>query len=242
MAFTLYGLAAALSAWVSGVVAEIITPQKTMLIGFVLWVYFSRAVYGLWPGPYQLRADFTVLRPARVWPIRCSSTPLSLPSSITWRSDSTSGGRWAGSGRFTLSASGFSEATFPASPSRISGKWVRCGCRCFSAPIGGIIALVSLRNIKTPRHMQNLTTREKFSELGRAATLLYTNRSILLSSIVRIINTLSLFGFAGDHADDVCRRTGVYHLRVAAGVGGLLLYHHLFQRFLGRTGRENGAG
>lgn len=27
-AFTLYGLAAALSAWVSGVVAEIITPQK----------------------------------------------------------------------------------------------------------------------------------------------------------------------------------------------------------------------
>jgi hypothetical protein len=42
--------------------------------------------------------------------------------------------------------------------------------------------------------MQNLTTRQKFSELGRAATLLYTNRNILLSSMVRIINTLSLFG------------------------------------------------
>ncbi|ENL3798842.1 cytochrome C biogenesis protein CcdA, partial [Enterobacter hormaechei] len=39
-AFTLYGLAAALSAWISGVVAEIITPQKTMLIGFVLWCVF----------------------------------------------------------------------------------------------------------------------------------------------------------------------------------------------------------
>ncbi|SUX84958.1 major facilitator superfamily transporter [Citrobacter koseri] len=61
---------------------------------------------------------------------------------------------------------------------------------------GGVIALVSLRKIETPRHMQNLTTREKFSELGRAVTLLYTNRSIMLSSIVRIINTLSLFGFA----------------------------------------------
>ncbi|MDP1001513.1 cytochrome C biogenesis protein CcdA, partial [Klebsiella pneumoniae] len=44
--------------------------------------------------------------------------------------------------------------------------------------------------------MQNLTTREKCSELGRAATLLYTNRNILLSSMVMIINTLSLFGFA----------------------------------------------
>ncbi|MVW45940.1 MFS transporter, partial [Enterobacteriaceae bacterium TzEc013] len=61
---------------------------------------------------------------------------------------------------------------------------------------GGIIAMVSLRSVKTPTHMHNLSTREKFAELGRAATLLYTNRSILLSSMVRIINTLSLFGFA----------------------------------------------
>ncbi|STS91983.1 ribitol/Xylitol/Arabitol transporter [Klebsiella variicola] len=35
-----------------------------------------------------------------------------------------------------------------------------------------------------------------FPSWGRAATLLYTNRNILLSSMVRIINTLSLFGFA----------------------------------------------
>ncbi|MCF0008936.1 cytochrome C biogenesis protein CcdA, partial [Enterobacter hormaechei] len=61
---------------------------------------------------------------------------------------------------------------------------------------GGIIAMVSLRSVKTPTHMHNLSTREKIAELGRAATLLYTNRSILLSSMVRIINTLSLFGFA----------------------------------------------
>ncbi|EQA7359460.1 TPA: cytochrome C biogenesis protein CcdA, partial [Enterobacter hormaechei] len=61
---------------------------------------------------------------------------------------------------------------------------------------GGVIAMVSLRSVKTPTHMHNLSTREKFAELGRAATLLYTNRSILLSSMVRIINTLSLFGFA----------------------------------------------
>ncbi|MGL5408913.1 MAG: MFS transporter, partial [Shewanella sp.] len=40
LAFTLYGLAAALAAWVSGVVAEIITPQKTMRIGFLLWCIF----------------------------------------------------------------------------------------------------------------------------------------------------------------------------------------------------------
>lgn len=39
-------------------------------------------------------------------------------------------------------------------------------------------------------------TREKLNELSRAITLLYTNRSIMYSSMVQIINTFSLFGFA----------------------------------------------
>uniref|UniRef100_UPI002D7F5BFA MFS transporter n=1 Tax=Klebsiella aerogenes TaxID=548 RepID=UPI002D7F5BFA len=55
-AFTLYGLAAALSAWVSGVVAEIITPRKTMFIGFVLWCVFHVLflVFGLGRANYTL--------------------------------------------------------------------------------------------------------------------------------------------------------------------------------------------
>ena len=55
--------------------------------------------------------------------------------------------------------------------------------------------LRALRNTETPRHMQNLTTREVL-RAGPRGDLIYTNRSIMLSSIVRIINTLSLFGFA----------------------------------------------
>ena len=38
LVFTIYGAAAALAAWSSGVVAEIITPQRAMRIGFILWV------------------------------------------------------------------------------------------------------------------------------------------------------------------------------------------------------------
>jgi hypothetical protein len=34
---------------------------------------------------------------------------------------------------------------------------------------GGVIALASLRHIQTPQHMQNLTTREKFAELGTSS-------------------------------------------------------------------------
>ena len=66
-AFTLYGLAAALSAWISGVVAEIITPLKTMMIGFVLWCVFHVLflVFGLGHANYALILVFRAL-PSRI--------------------------------------------------------------------------------------------------------------------------------------------------------------------------------
>lgn len=39
-AFAVYGFAAALAAWISGVFAEIVTPRKAMLAGFVMWCVF----------------------------------------------------------------------------------------------------------------------------------------------------------------------------------------------------------
>src|SRR5690606_14574409 len=59
--------------------------------------------------------------------------------------------------------------------------------------VGGLITLFCLGDIKVPSHKLNLTTKEKFGELSRAVTLLYTNKNILLSSFVRIVNTLSLY-------------------------------------------------
>ena len=38
LVFTCYGLAAALAAWSSGVVAEQVTPQRAMLVGLLLWL------------------------------------------------------------------------------------------------------------------------------------------------------------------------------------------------------------
>ena len=123
-AFTLYGLAAALSAWISGVVAEIITPLKTMMIGFVLWCVFHVLflVFGLGHANYALILVF--------YGIRGFAYPLFLYSFI--------------------------------------------------------VAII-----------HNVKSDNASSAIGWfAATLLYTNRNILLSSMVRIINTLSLFGFA----------------------------------------------
>ena len=193
-AFTLYGLAAALSAWISGVVAEIITPQKTMLIGFVLWCVFHVLflVFGLGQANYALILLFYGIR-GLAYPLFLYAFIVAIVHNV--RSDSTSaalGWFWAvysiGIGVFGSYIPSF---TIPHI-GEMGTLWLALAF-CLA---GGIIAMVSLRSVKTPTHMHNLSTREKLAELGRAATLLYTNRSILLSSMVRIINTLSLFGFA----------------------------------------------
>lgn len=61
---------------------------------------------------------------------------------------------------------------------------------------GGMVAVTMLRKVNASSHMHNLSTREKFTELSRAVTLLVSNRNVLYASMIRIINTLSLFGFA----------------------------------------------
>jgi MFS family permease len=58
------------------------------------------------------------------------------------------------------------------------------------------MAMVLLRKVGGESEKTNLTTREKFTELSRAVTILFTNRNIFLACLIRIINTLSLFGFA----------------------------------------------
>ena len=193
-AFTLYGLAAALSAWISGVVAEIITPQKTMFIGFMLWCVFHVLflVFGLGDANYSLILLF--------YGIRGFAYPLFLYSFIvviihnvkSENASSALGWYWAVySVGIGVAGSYIPSFTIPLI-GELGTLWMAL-LFCFA---GGIIAMVSLRNVRTPTHMHNLTTREKFNELGRAVTLLYTNRNIMYSSMVRIINTLSLFGFA----------------------------------------------
>ncbi|WP_435927263.1 RbtT/DalT/CsbX family MFS transporter [Dryocola sp. BD613] len=193
-AFTLYGLAAALSAWVSGVVAEIITPQKTMFIGFVLWCVFHVLflTFGLGHANYPLILLF--------YGIRGFAYPLFLYSFIvviihnvkSENASSALGWYWA---VYSIGI-GVAGSYIPSFTIPLVGELGTLWMALFFCLAGGLIATISLRKVQTPTHMHNLTTREKFNELSRAITLLYTNRSIMYSSMVRIINTLSLFGFA----------------------------------------------
>ncbi len=200
-AFTLYGLAAALSAWISGVVAEIITPLKTMMIGFVLWCVFHVLflVFGLGHANYALILVFYGIR-GFAYPLFLYSFIVAIVHNV--KSDNASsaiGWFWAvysiGIGVFGSYIPSF---TIPHI-GEMGTLWLALAF-CVT---GGVIALASLRHIKTPQHMQNLTTREKFAELGRAATLYQPQYSAVEHGqdhqyplAVRL---------CGDYADDVRR-------------------------------------
>ncbi len=184
-AFTLYGLAAALSAWVSGVVAEIITPQPCTLF------------FGLGRANYALILLFYGIRGP---PTRCSSTPLSSPLSTT-SAATVPAPRWAGSGRSTRWYRRVRQlySELYHSPHWRNGHPVAGAALCAT----GGIALVSMRHTETPRHMQNLTTREKFAELGRRDAALYQPQHSVLEHCAHYQHPVAVW-FCGDHADDVC--------------------------------------
>ncbi|MGF1687824.1 MFS transporter [Photobacterium japonica] len=194
MAFTLYGLAAALAAWVSGVVAEIITPQKTMKIGVALWCLFHVLflIFGLGGADYAMILLFYGLR-GLAYPLFLYSFIVVIIHNVpSDKVSSALGWFWT---VYSIGI-GVAGSYIPSFTIPMLGEMGTLWLSLAFCAAGGLIAMIALRNVKTPTHMQSLTTKEKFTELSRAVTLLYTNRNILMSSFIRIINTLSLFGFA----------------------------------------------
>ncbi|HGB1823389.1 TPA: MFS transporter [Salmonella enterica] len=194
LAFTLYGLAAALAAWGAGVVAELITPQKTMLVGFTMWAVFHVLflVFGLGRANYSLILMFYGIR-GFAYPLFLYSFIVIIIQNVpTEKTSSALGWYWA---VYSVGI-GVAGSYIPSFTIPVIGELATLWLALAFSVIGGLIALFCLGGVTVPSYKLNLTTKEKFSELSRAVTLLYTNKNILLSSFVRIINTLSLFGFA----------------------------------------------
>ncbi|MDQ9130385.1 MFS transporter [Serratia fonticola] len=191
LVFTVYGFAAALAAWVSGVLAEVITPQKTMLIGFLMWCIFHVLflTFGLGQQNYALILLFYGIR-GLAYPLFLYSFIVIIVHNVKDSSLSSAlGWFWAVySVGIGVAGSYIPSVTIPYL-GELGTLWLAllfCG-------IGGGIAMFSLRNVSVPKHQGS--TKEKFTELSRAVTLFHSNKNILYASMVRIINTLSLFGF-----------------------------------------------
>ncbi|CAI0802411.1 MFS transporter [Serratia ficaria] len=194
LVFTLYGLAAALAAWSSGVVAEIITPQKAMCIGFILWVVMHALfmLFGLGMKNYPLMLLFYGVR-GLAYPLFIYSFVMLVVQNVPKHQlSSAMGWFWA---MYSIGI-GCIGSYLPSFTIPLIGETGTLWFAIVWVAVGGLMALVLLRRVGTAGSKTDLTPKEKLKELSRAVTILFTNRNIFLSCLIRIINTLSLFGFA----------------------------------------------
>ncbi|MBN7120848.1 cytochrome C biogenesis protein CcdA [Erwinia billingiae] len=194
LVFTIYGAAAALAAWSSGVVAEIITPQRAMRIGFILWVvmHILFMTLGLGMRNYPLMLLFYGIR-GLAYPLFIYSFVMLVVQNVPKHQLSSAMGWFWAMYSVGIGCIGSYLPSFTI-------PWIgETGTLWFAIAwvvVGGVMAMVLLRKVGGESEKTNLTTREKFTELSRAVTILFTNRNIFLACLIRIINTLSLFGFA----------------------------------------------
>ncbi|WP_145524362.1 MFS transporter [Yersinia vastinensis] len=192
--FTIYGLAAAIAAWSSGVVAEIITPQRAMRIGFILWVVMHCLfmVFGLGIKSYPLMLLFYGIR-GLAYPLFIYSFVMLIVQNVPKQQlSSAMGWFWA---MYSIGI-GVVGSYLPSFTIPMIGETGTLWFAIVWVMMGGMMALILLRNVGTASPKAALSNKEKIKELSRAVTILFTNKNIFLSCLIRIINTLSLFGFA----------------------------------------------
>lgn len=192
--FTAYGLLVAISAWCSGVVAEIITPQKAMCIGFILWsvmhVFFM--IFGIGMHNYPLMVICYGIR-GLGYPLFLYSFVILIIQNVSESKVSTAmGWFWAA---YSIGF-GVLGGYLPGYINPIIGEYHTLWMSLVWVIVGGLISLITLRHAKTDRSKANLSLKEKTEELTKAVTILFSNKNIFMSALVRIINTTPIFGFA----------------------------------------------
>lgn len=199
LVFTVYGATAALSSWLSGVLAEIFLPRRIMLVGVVWWLVFHGffLVFGLAHPNLPMTLLFYGIRGFAyplffygffVWVVQ-QSRPHQLASAIGWT--------W---GMFTIGygiiGSYLPSYTIPVIGFRgtlwMSMAWVFAG---------GLLIVFLTRNTPQVQSMpaekmqRSRGASEELAEISKCVTLIFHNRNIALALVTRVICNLSLFGF-----------------------------------------------
>ena len=194
LVFTVYGATAAAASWLSGVLADVFTPRRIMLVGIAWWLVFHVLFLslGLAHPNLPLTLLFYGIRGFAyplffygffVWVVQ-RSRPHELASAIGWTwSMFTIGYGIVGSylPSFTIQWIGYMGTLW------MSMAWVLVGGLLIYFFTGGVAAV--------PNAAIQRGETGKFAEIAKCVTLIFNNRNIALALITRIICNLSLFGF-----------------------------------------------
>lgn len=189
---TLYGLVVAIASWLSGILAEIFSPRKIMILAFIIWIVFHVGFLTL--GIEQHSYTMMLI----MYGIRGFAYPMFIYSFVVWitysalrhRLASAMGWFWA---MYSVGI-GFLGTYIPS----FSIPWIGFMGTLWSSIIfiliGGLMAMFLVKDKKgEDKEADKLTAKEMLIEFARGITIL-KNPQIAIASVVRTINQLALFG------------------------------------------------
>lgn len=191
--FTVYGLTVAIASWLSGVLAEMAGPRRTMVLGFILWIIFHIGFLTL--GLEQKNYSMMIT----MYGIRGIAYPMFIYGFVVWiayaapkqRLASAMGWFWCmysvGMGVFGTYLPSFSIPKIGF----MGTLWLAIA---FIA-IGGLMAMFLIKDNFDSYKEKQKGESSKLREMLRGITLVYENPQITIASVVRIINQISLYGF-----------------------------------------------
>ncbi|HEV2324434.1 MAG TPA: MFS transporter [Terracidiphilus sp.] len=196
LVFTVYGATAALSSWLSGVLADVFSPRRIMLVGVAWWLVFHVLflLFGLGHANLALTLLFYGIRGFAyplffygffVWVVE-KSRPHELAAAIGWT--------WA---MFTIGY-GIVGSYLPSFTIVWIGYMGTLWMSMLWVFAGGVLITLFTRTDPQLRQQkdEHLGPRSsKMAEISKCVTLIFRNRNIALALVTRIICNLSLFGF-----------------------------------------------
>ena len=196
LVFTVYGAMAALSSWLSGVLADVFTPRRIMLIGVAWWLVFHVLFLSL--GLRHASLPFTLL----FYGIRGFAYPLFFYGFFVWVVEKSRphelaaaiGWTWA---MFTIGY-GIVGSYLPSFTIGWIGYMGTLWMSMLWVLAGGLLIFFFTRS--DPELQREIAEHRgarssRWAEISKCVTLIFRNRNIGLALITRIICNLSLFGF-----------------------------------------------
>lgn len=189
--FTIYGVAVAISAWLSAILAELFGAKKIMVFGTITWLVFQIGfiLFGIIPENYLMIVLMYGLRgfsfPLFVYAFSSlitQTTPMKqLPGAM--------GGFWfAYSLGLGVFGSYLPSVTIPK-VGYIGTLWLAV----LFVGLGGLISVFGLKNVRTFDHCQiEEESKEPFKD---SITILFRKPKIFLAAIVKMINQLAANGY-----------------------------------------------
>ncbi|ANY65495.1 alpha-ketoglutarate permease [Paenibacillus sp. BIHB 4019] len=189
--FSVYGIATAIAAWLSGVFVQTIGPKKTMLVGLIMFIIGTILFIGLGIGPLNFHVMLLT------YLVRGLGYPLFAFGFLTWVTYSTGQNKLAsamGWFYFVMSLGMNVVGPFIAGYTiPVIGNIQTLWLSLFFVTLGGIVA-IALNRAKFD--LSKVSSGNKKEELLKGITILYRKPKVSLGVLVKIINPVAVFGFA----------------------------------------------